>query len=1236
MEDKKIDIGQLFKKSLEEISLYEADKDRINSQTGQSSLKSRLIQDIQSHNRKLLDTLESQIKNEIDDIYIAVTSEYSKTDLQDRLKGTTSREQAALENSIRNLLAGNKRGFSIELLKEAMDSYEYNQDQLYEMVENIKLTDKKKWKSYETESRLSPSDLSLIMSDLKDFIQNQALHYRIDVNDLFQVGVLGSQIFQHPTEIKKLIQLTSQLKAIDLSSSTIEIASGLGLARTNFNLEVADLQKQIAEPLAAMYSINTVKVEDVLKSVYQASLTPDLAMIKPSSVVTLASLSLEKGKSTEDLYHDLLTLQEKASPIQYELQSTAAYPSAEENDPTILDTLKKFVTYKSFVNEYAENESSTPYHEMIKSSLDSPVSQVREGKDFNKIIFNDILSEIKPFFVEITSEMMTFSKNIEKNSIIFTRMEQLLSHIFVSLMQLREIKWGRKYDNKDHNNFNNVAPKNHDFGTNFIETDKENDPLQQIRWLNESIKELYQPENTTATSQQQSKQSSKIALPDGASLYSIIKDAQQANPDVGNPPGGPGGRPKGLGLKGGIYAAAADIGMKLLESAVNQFSESLNETLTTTSDERLMLIAEDRDNDLNELSNNLRTNATVGFGLLFNDLRQGWNSVLNGASLLANGVPKKYGVFENEKYVNEMMKYYNYKGTDVTFSFWLRGQGIDPEEAVEEWSRASGYNQETLKLREEAKIKQFERGQLKAAEEEFLNKKAKDNYDKKYGEGKLVLPFLSTNQITERIQSDFKEINSDSKLQTLRALVSGMKTDSDEYIAMRKEESVKLQKAYEDNLKVIEKYITQAQAIMDKSSVDSTEYKNAKDFKEHYVKIRDDIEENVEPMILESVLREKQQTYNIEIGKLKQNLSDIDLDSERKKLQAQLNMDPYSESYLHTLKNVDLDEVKKKENELRGLKKIEADGDLSTDKANRIKELELFILQKKVSVKNSDETIQQNRVNKINRNLEKIDLISQAKELAAAYNMDTQSQQYLDIMKKISLNKIASTRVQLQKLREIKLNGELSEQQALQLQQIENTIAQEQLRIKELNLLAIGMGRQKITDRNSERENELLSLKLQLGNPDDSSPLLRNKRVANAKAEVHEINSEISKLKSKLVSAGAEETVKIQQEIRDLQKQSLQAQLGILDELKSSMGTFNLPEGVTAMSRYEYLTQNATHRSTSIGMGDVSVNITLPNITNSMSEKDMRSIGQALGYGIANGRMGSLRRQMAGNPLMHY
>ncbi|WP_053061562.1 hypothetical protein [Paenibacillus sp. VT-400] len=599
---------------------------------------------------------------------------------------------------------------------------------------------------------------------------------------------------------------------------------------------------------------------------------------------------------------------------------------------------------------------------------------------------------------------------------------------------------------------------------------------------------------------------------------------------------------------GGIAKAALEISAAIV---LAEAAKAIMWEASSTEDQRMMAMADTDDKQLTSAANSIRIGqegdgtSVAGFlnflGGLYGDgmnlIQSVANSDMSHAGVFTEGGSKEVAVGvlnmlnrdrgTNLRSLNDMYKYLNDNQDDPT---------LNETVLVNKWAKETGRIEDTKKLRQEAFTKQYEASKLAEIEQKELKDIATKEYEKKYMEGAVELTSIDTDNVLNRVSDNLKEIKDTSQIETLRSLMSGMKTDSDEYMAMRKAQAASLRQVLDDELAIIDQYIQNAKNIMETSDPESQEYQNAKNAYDSFTSARGKVANEGEAEILQEKWNNRQETY-------------------------------------------------------------------------------------------------QGQVRKVNNSLSRIDLLAQAKELAAAYNMDTQSQEYLDTMKQITLNKLSAMKSELSNLKAIESIGDLSEDQATQVLQLQNQIANEQARIKEYNLASIGLGTAEIQNNNSERENRLLELKLRAGNPDDSSPILRNRRIANAKEEVSEINQVITDLKARLPAAGADETYKINQEIRDLQKQSLQTQLGILSEMKASAGTFNMPDGVQAMSRYQYLTRGNTHNTTAIGAGDVTVNITLPNVTNGMTSSQLQQVGQSIGQGLSVGRVGGLRNQQAMNPI---
>jgi Phage-related minor tail protein len=246
--------------------------------------------------------------------------------------------------------------------------------------------------------------------------------------------------------------------------------------------------------------------------------------------------------------------------------------------------------------------------------------------------------------------------------------------------------------------------------------------------------------------------------------------------------------------------------------------------------------------------------------------------------------------------------------------------------------------------------------------------------------------------------------------------------------------------------------------------------------------------------------------------------------------------------------------------------------------------------------------------------------------------MDRQSKEYINASVGLAQKRIAELNTQIEQLRSAPLTADQKNQVDAQIAQLQAAVQQERVKIRDLRLSSIGIYRQDLQDRLAQMSNDYLQAKVRSGITDDDSPFLRNLRVEQYRKQVDMFNSIIADLQRQLQGNTDPESVKsIQREIRDLQRQSLQAQLGILDEMKNTGGTFNLPDNVRAMSYYEYVTRNNTHSTYTVQGGDVNVTITLPNVTDGTSVDRIRQIGRALGEGINEGK--NLRLQKQANPF---
>ncbi|MHA7967002.1 hypothetical protein ACX93W_23075 [Paenibacillus sp. CAU 1782] len=1168
MDNIRADIISEFKRSVENMVRLGRETgslvNRVNSVPGNGEadpkLKQHLINQIDRINyaliNKLRDGVDSQIQSILRDIEgDRLQSLDRKSDRQGRgnsyavpeggsndVQSSSSAQRGgvdlsgAMTNTFRRVLTGSLIDIPM-MMQEAIETFKNVQAEQLKMTQNLIKKD-----SYNKDSDGNPlaapdmEKVSSAISEIQSFIGQQALFYGTDYNELYQVGGIGSGFLSDAAEIKKFLQLTAQLQAIDPGSSLLPIAKGLESMQGLFDLGLADIDEKIVRPLAAVSKLTNISIEQLINAISQSDVSVTDFKGAPEKAIVMAGMSIQTGSSA----------------------SAAAMHEA----------INAFVKG----GEANANSGKSQYDQMIQTSLQGPLVSSNRAKQSVTISFDSLLQELTPSINKVTYALMNMADNVSENARLFVLLGDILSNAMIGMMMMEGIKWGGgKAGNDIRSNrgtVNQQVSDNHRVSGYAALSDKldgiterefrggQNHLMRRLLSgvpLGNYAQSLYGPMNEPQNGQGQATESSQQ---DSSVFKELSKTVSSMKAEVSQKEGTQSGAGDifksiaelGKGTKGSIQGMAIglaiELGLKALEAITAPLIAEAQKTIAwetkSTESQRQWAVADKLDKDNLSIANSLRTNTEKG-GLAagIDYLRLATGFVLNGINKGLDSDPTHTDLIDQYAAEIGISQMYRARGANIPsikhLGEYLKNNNIPYEQAVQEWSRESGRHQGIQDMRQEALSRQYEESRLAYADEERLEKTAQENYEKKYQEGEIKYPSFSSEAVTARVADKVKEVKDNNQLATLRALLGGMRTDSSEYIEMRKKQTTSIRQVMDDELAIIDRYIANAKDIMLRATPGSQEYINAQNTVKNLTSNREAVVTQGEASILRDELSSRQETY-------------------------------------------------------------------------------------------------QNQMKRVNQSLSKVDLMAQAKELAAAYRMDTESRGFLETMKKIALGKVASMKAELNNLKAIEAIGDLSEDQALQVLQLQNSIASEQAKVKEYNLAAIGMGSTRIQENSSDRENDLLALRLRSGNPDDSSPIMRNRRIANAKAEVSEIAQVIKELQATLPTAGAEETTRINSEIRNLQKQSLQAQLGILDEMKNSAGTFNLPEGVKAMSRYEYLTQGNTHNTTTIGTGDVTVNITLPNVTNGMTASQLQQVGQSIGQGLSVGRVGGLRSQQAMNP----
>ncbi|WP_235322382.1 hypothetical protein [Paenibacillus polymyxa] len=593
-----------------------------------------------------------------------------------------------------------------------------------------------------------------------------------------------------------------------------------------------------------------------------------------------------------------------------------------------------------------------------------------------------------------------------------------------------------------------------------------------------------------------------------------------------------------IGLAAGAAGAVAQV---VGDIALDEGQKSIEE-ITQSDEEKKNAAADARDKNLADFTKSFKADNSGNFMVkLVSEYNQTEASLRNGVRSLFGLEPKHMGQGQADDFYDSMVTYYQKKDSTIRnrddMNRYLEKNGISTEDAVKEWSEKSGYAKKTEKEREEIFIKNYEKKLQEEEKQKKLVKKAQKAYDEKYNKGET--DSLDTDKITTQVNEKLNKVQSGHNLEILKAEMAGVRTDSTEYINLRKRQNQELKDVLNEQLKIMDRSIRNLKESMNKLDPNSDEWKEKKE----------DLDER----------REARQKMG---NQFEETALQSDVDTKRMAFQSSLSG--------------------------------------------------------------------------INNQLARVDSSSQGKGLVAALGMDRESKVYLDKMSEITRSRSRQLQEQLTILRSTPASGDDAVRLQQEIMNLQNNISSNNLQLKELFLSKIGIERRQLEVHSSDRNNAYLAERVKRGGAEEDSPAMRTLRVSNMKQEVYEMNALISKYKKDLNGKEPETQRKIQEQIRELTNQSLQTQLGILDEMKSSAGTFNMPEGVTAMTRYEYLTRGNTHQSYTIGSGDVVVNVTLPNVTNGVSPSQLETIGNGLGRGLAYGKAGSLRDQLLMNPTTAY
>ncbi|MCY8745100.1 phage tail tape measure protein [Bacillus licheniformis] len=478
----------------------------------------------------------------------------------------------------------------------------------------------------------------------------------------------------------------------------------------------------------------------------------------------------------------------------------------------------------------------------------------------------------------------------------------------------------------------------------------------------------------------------------------------------------------------------------------------------------------------------------------------------------------------------------------------------------------SGSNKELQKMEEKEFIRQYKEFAISEAEQADRKRKAEEARkaweNQMYDEGQLQ--WFSVDQMKARIEERVTEVKGQNSLDQMNALLSGVKSDSEEYLKIRLQAIQKERQAYKEEIELLNQFVKDREEALRYLEAQGRRW--AKD-------------ENGDPVYTKDGKRKESEEYSSAQEALK----------EAKSKQSEVNKE-----FEPKMKELQLEEQRTK-----------VDGYIS---------------------------IMQNNVSRIQARKQYEDTLN-------SLTMNTESPEYIDAQ--INSNRGAIYQMQSE-LANLQSQNMADPDNKLQdaILGLQQQIASAQVEVKNLRLQRLQAWRTPFNNSMDDLEIKFLQDRVSLGSAgvSDDSYLAKDLRIRELQERKSLVDKTLAQRRADLAnySKGSSEYEQIMKDIRDLTKQSLQAQLGIHQELKAQMGgTFNLPDGVHAMSQYDYMASKGSHSNLTLQSGDMYVNITLPNVTETTGSQQLANIGNSLGMGLAQGRTAQLRNQINSSPYSY-
>lgn len=578
-------------------------------------------------------------------------------------------------------------------------------------------------------------------------------------------------------------------------------------------------------------------------------------------------------------------------------------------------------------------------------------------------------------------------------------------------------------------------------------------------------------------------------------------------------------------------------------------------------------------------------------------------------------------------------------------------QDFNRDDLFAEVAKRTGLDQRKFEAQEklfdeENKMREyFESEKFKKAEQEGIEeaRRARDLLNQGYlslGE--------DAEEIRKRIRERIDEIKMESEARILERIVNGMKTNTYEYLELRRQEMNRMVELYNEEIRKIaqinntlEQIVKQDPGYDPKKSLEEQQLQNQQSITallqlQNNKKILMELEKERNEIIVEG----RREQYRGRVRIIEDQIAMAEKRAMSRSLTGRINLDRTSPAYFDYEIRNQIQLIAELRRQLSALRSIPSNLDIDGEHAQRILDLENRIKQEQEKLKDL-------RISRVRAIIDQVDMqirwhtIRSEIELLNAYirGLARDSAEFVKKQREMYRQQLAVLNAEIKYLQSLRLSGEAAKlrdqdvrEKLLEAKRLEAAIRETYM--QEIEAM-INRYRKNLEATFTNLEIEYLRKRLSTG-LDDDSPLLRRLRINQMNIEVANLNKTIAALRTQLsrFKVGSEEYQRIQEEIRNLTRESLQVQISILEEMKNMGGTFNLPEGIKPMTYYEYLTRNNTHTTYTVQRGDVMVNIVLPNVRGNTPSYDLYRIGEQIGRGILNGSMskGNLRNQVRGGP----